>query len=146
MIKDTLKKLGIIGLVVTSIALGVDKCSSVIDRPTEGRLASGLNYKFRKTTNPNSMMVNDKSLYVIEFGDGITVRDAFDDGWIGPYDVTDPYGQRIVSQISFEGHEKSCAMRLDNELRGEILQRIQEVYNQQGHKVNVSENWSSKIK
>lgn len=132
-----LKRLGITGLIVAATFLGIDKCSSVMNRPKEGKLASGMGYTYKVTSHETPYKRNSK--VVIQFADGIIVEDAFIDGWIGPYDVTDALGDRVLSDISRKGVESAARIRLDNALRKDVLQRTQEVYGQQHRSIKVYE-------
>ena len=106
----------------------------------KGQLSGGMQYNSRLTrlNHPYDILANK---YVINFGDSIKVEDAFVDGYIDPLEIEDKNGNRIISSQQLEGHEKDySAVLVDDDKRREILQRIAEVYQQQGINVEVREH------
>ena len=132
-----LKKLGIGTLALYgAIGLAGKGCSvlykNVIPnyREAEGRLESGLKYNIKTQPNPNS---SGSYEYATEFGDSVTVEDAFGDGWIGPYDILDKDGERLINSEQNQNNivAHSLHMRIDDKLHEDVLNRIREVYKQQ---------------
>ncbi len=126
---------GLAGYGFISLASKIDFDNKYIEK--KGQLSSGIKYtmKMEPHNTPNSIMNNK---YVIEFGDSIHVEDAFTDGVIGPFDINDKNGTRLLSTQQLQGHESDYSSVIaDDNKRKEILERIVEVYQQQGVKVEV---------
>ena len=102
-----------------------------------GVLSSGMQYTIqRKSLNHPYFIRADR--YFVSFGDSASVDDAFLDGYLGPFDVEDKDGNRIISTRQIKGHEGSYSkVVVDYRKRDDLVQRVREVYQKQGLKIKV---------
>ena len=123
------------GIVILSSALSFLAEKSDTRLKAEGKLADGLPYSISTESHytPGNSFAQK---YIIKFKDGVIVEDAFLQGCFGPIDLADARGKRIINE---HWKQKGYSGNSYERLRKEVLERVQEVYSQQGIELKVRE-------